>query len=823
MDPISDDASSFLFRQSIIIFGYQYLPYHQSTNIHVWYGTIPTTIPSLHLSFSVTMLFPHVRRYSRMWRMRSVGASFRRWQSSAAAKPARQQHKQSSHKVQEYEPLQTVLQLDFFDQPVTFATTRGARDPTLTHAMAALDGHLLAVVSKGRSCHGGGSEEGITVQANHAAALGWAELLRFAAVWQDRAPMLTVTAVAPVLAHTGVAYVEQALDPLLKQARPMAPGLPQLQCIALAKQALQQWEARADKQRGAASPHHPPPNDQDDNDDKQVEEEEEDPLQTAHERERFHMRALQYLLRDEHAHALVVLLKCLQQCPGDALALSLALDLSQTTGQAWAAGQAASAVSAYWYERRGGLIRPSLPGYSLVSAYIALGWAVSGRYVEAEAIADQSLAGKKLSGAVATWALGHVYDATGRISEGISFLANSDGMRNYEGSGWMFTVDRLATYGGRFALDREERGGRVQSPALRLYEHHVTRVLEGSGYAMPDYSTHVRQQAPLGWLDFSKSKTVLLEATQQKKEPSWYDRLFGTSADDDDDDEKSKVETKFEVVAEKDKTPSRHFNDEWTPTAEDVLTFLPPTPIFLAEATILLFRMTLNGTLSRKNERWDQLRNAWRTTVKQHKAAGRSLAFCPLAAVAASMVISPRETGAEDLPSTRALSHGLYRMGQLLQFGRNLNQDDKENENPRTSDIVILDNLGQNEPEFWLPVTDDQKKEWKKVVDTLMIALDGFDEKHDLMDPAQLRFTSAWEMDGRPILEHSVVYAACKAGDMPSLHLARSICSRGVSMRPNSPEEWWRYSIVLGLIGDVTGSENALETSINVGGGQGSR
>ena len=108
-------------------------------------------------------------------------------------------------------------------------------------------------------------------------------------------------------------------------------------------------------------------------------------------------------------------------------------------------------------------------------------------------------------------------------------------------------------------------------------------------------------------------------------------------------------------------------------------------------------------------------------------------------------------------------------------------------------------------------------------METLTIALDGFDEKLDLMDPAQLRFTSTWEMDGRPILEHAVVYAACKAGDITSLSLARSICSRGVSMRPNSPEEWWRYSIVLGLLGDQVGSEDALNTSINIGGGQGSR
>ena len=736
-----------------------------------------------------------------------------------------QRRRHQKQQVEEYEKLRTITQLDFFGQPVTFRSSR-ARDATITHAMAALDGHLLAVVTKGRSCTGGGGEEGVTIKGNHAAALGWAELLRYAAVWQDRAPLLTVVAVAPVLAHTGVAYVQQALDPLLAKTRPTVPGLPQIQCIALAEQALHNWQKRWDDTKKKENPPRPQPppsiaallnggNDDKGND---------DPADMEHDREAFHMRALHYLLRDEHAHALVVLLKCLQQCPGDALALSMALDLSQTTGQPWAAGKAASTVSAYWYERRGGLIRPSLPGYAVVSAMVAVGCAVAGRPVEAEVIADQSMEGKKTSGAIATWALAHIYDASGRISEGISFLANFDGMSNYEGAGWLLTTDRWATYGARFCLDREERGGRFQSSALRLYENHVSTVLETSGYAMPDYSPQPRQQAPMGWLDHTKSRKVLLEATKSKKEKSWYDQLFGTSEKENEgkkeEEEEDDEETRFEIVVEDDKTPSRLMSDEWTPTVEDVLTYVPPTPIFLTEATLVLFRLTLNGALTRKNERWDQLRNAWRNTVKQHHAAGRSLSFCPMAAVAASMVLPPRDTGAEDLPSTRALAHGLHRMGELLQFGRD---DEDVTDTSVGSGLVVREHLGKPEDDFWYPSVMDQTKDWQEVVETLTIALDGFDEKRDLMDPANLRFTSCWDMDGRPILEHAVVYAACKAGDIASLQLARSICSRGVSLRPNSPEEWWRYSIVLGLLGDTVASEDALFTSVNIGGGQGSR
>uniref|UniRef100_A0A7S0F6R0 Tetratricopeptide repeat protein 38 n=1 Tax=Craspedostauros australis TaxID=1486917 RepID=A0A7S0F6R0_9STRA len=80
-----------------------------------------------------------------------------------------------------------------------------------------------------------------------------------------------------------------------------------------------------------------------------------------------------------------------------------------------------------------------------------------------------------------------------------------------------------------------------------------------------------------------------------------------------------------------------------------------------------------------------------------------------------------------------------------------------------------------------------------------------------------------WDADVRPLLEHAVVYAACKSGDEESLAVARAICSEGVTLRPNSPEQWWRYSIVLGLLGDQVASEDALQASIAFGGGQGVR
>jgi hypothetical protein len=99
------------------------------------------------------------------------------------------------------------------------------------------------------------------------------------------------------------------------------------------------------------------------------------------------------------------------------------------------------------------------------------------------------------------------------------------------------------------------------------------------------------------------------------------------------------------------------------------------------------------------------------------------------------------------------------------------------------------------------------------------------DEGDDNVDLGSVEASSriqAWDFEARPILEHAIVYAACKSGDAECLYLARSICSQGVMLRSNSPEEWWRYSIVLGLLGDEVGSEDALNFSINFGGGQGS-
>jgi hypothetical protein len=236
---------------------------------------------------------------------------------------------------------------------------------------------------------------------------------------------------------------------------------------------------------------------------------------------------------------------------------------------------------------------------------------------------------------------------------------------------------------------------------------------------------------------------------------------------------------------------------------DDVLTWLPPTPPLLTDATLLLFRFTLNGTISSRN-----IRN----TVDRREPLHLSLGQC-------CVVISlfTGETGGDEIGNCR-LALGLSMMGESLQLGNPETEAEKS--------TVIREVIADRDPNFLLPSTESTHV-WREMVEHFAAALHGYDEEAGLIDSRRvakrrLRF-DAWDFEARPVLEHAVVYAACKSGDTDSLSLARSICSQGVTLRPNAPKEWWRYSIVLGLLGDEVGSEDALNNSINFGGGQGAR
>lgn len=260
-------------------------------------------------------------------------------------------------------PPDAQLQFDFFGEPITFLGLQA--DDRTANAMVALDGFLLAIASKGRTCTGGGTEQGLEMQSAHASAIQWAELLRHAKVWntvendqeenevnaadadkktkdtekddnendteadtsnetsndnqhqhqhqqqQQRqkgsqskkkspnrkfSPMLAVAAIAPVMAQAGPGYVS-FLDKLLKHGDSLVPGMGPLQMMPLAEAAVQRKDDRL-----------------------------------LNERERDHIHALDLMMQYNHETALLTYLRILRKCPGDILALSLAIDLASMLG-----------------------------------------------------------------------------------------------------------------------------------------------------------------------------------------------------------------------------------------------------------------------------------------------------------------------------------------------------------------------------------------------------------------------------------------------------------------------------------------------------------
>eukprot|EP00980_Cylindrotheca_fusiformis_P009122 scaffold1984_cov99-Cylindrotheca_fusiformis.AAC.7 len=546
--------------------------------------------------------------------------------------------------------------------------------------------------------------------------------------------------------------------------------------------------------------------------------------ENLNQREKSHLKALNFLLSHDYNRALAVLTRHLQSCPGDGLALSLVMDLAHTVGDKDAAFRASGSVAAYWSERRGKLLRPSIPGYSTASSLIALGAAVGGRYELAERLALETIEkGEKLAGGIATWTLAHVYDAEGRTAEGISACANTDGIRNFEKCGLLFFDTVLGGYGVRFALDREERG-RGRSAALRLYDNNYERLLDSSGFARGQPWDSPILKAPVGWQksSFGQGKTA----------KSFISDLFGERQSKK---ENFDFQREGEAVSKQWSLPSLK-NLGWKPSCEDVLTWMPPTPLLLSDATLLLLRLTLNGTISADNYRWENIRNAWRAMFECHEQYGSGKVdfdFFPLVNIVASLVSSRHEI--RTVPgATGRLCKAMHILGGLLRLAEVPANPDEEKDSidqgeevTALNSIFLRDIVADKDPDFWLPVKDlSEQEQWRSVLRLLSSAIDGVHYSDGDLDMVDMEFVDTfecWEFDARPFMEHVVVYAACKCGDAESLSLARSICSRGVTLRPNSPEEWWRYSIVLGLLGDEVASEDALAASLAFGGGQGVR
>jgi hypothetical protein len=70
--------------------------------------------------------------------------------------------------------------------------------------------------------------------------------------------------------------------------------------------------------------------------------------------------------------------------------------------------------------------------------------------------------GRSVCGGLATWAQAHVFDSRGGVAEGISALANFDGIANYEGAGLLFFDCRLSGYGAFAWIEKSEGEGKAR-------------------------------------------------------------------------------------------------------------------------------------------------------------------------------------------------------------------------------------------------------------------------------------------------------------------------------------------------------------------------
>lgn len=637
---------------------------------------------------------------------------------------------------------------DFFGEPITFFlkeennnhhpnSNKSIKKPFVCEeALISYDTFIIQYITKGKSSDDGGDEFGISAKAAHSTAIPWSDLFKnlLKSCYQDKtnngdgsnhwkceAPMLACAAISPILALGGSSYLK-LLDE--SYAKSMSPSFTIMSKAATSY--LENQNEIVDK---------------------------------LSDRERYHLHALKYLLEDNHPMALSSLRKLLELCPGDALGLSLALDIASVIGDKQNAFYAATSVASYWNERgqRSATGQTAIPGYAIGSSLIALGLAVGGRFREAEQLVDIAL--KRDTGGsagICAWAFAHIYDSEGRVSEGSS-LYTGYGKEYYETCGFMFFDAIMAGIGGRFTLDRD--GATADNVAKRLYDENFGRIFEYSGYDDRDLGP-VFKSAP-------GSRRQLLVDSAAGAASSVFNQFFG---------QKNEAARSHE-----DNTSSSTVRDQSkSRTLEDVFAWLPPTPHLLTEATFFLVRLTIGGTIAPNDERWSNLCVAWEKAIKVEKNHGSNnelFHHLPIARVTASLVLGERCLGGQCSQTEIAASV----LGSLMQVNcANINVD---------------------------------RDQWKFVAKTLSDIRSGMGEQKFF----------GWDQNFGNFLEHTICHAAIKSDDHEMFCLARSVCSESIALRGNSPETWFRYGVILQKLGDKENAENAFQASISLGSGEGGK
>ena len=515
---------------------------------------------------------------------------------------------------------------------------------------------------------------------------------------------------------------------------------------------------------------------------------------------------------------------------------------------------------------------------------------------------------------------------------------------------------RLAGLGARFVLDRDGAG--ADGNSLRVYDEFFGSVIGYSGYG-GDYSViDADSDEDDGSSDdgndtddinnsnndpnFFFRKYTRRSPTRTRERvvgaaKSFLARLFSSGKSDDKDkapldSTTTSTTTTTTTKEEEDDTYTNNNNEERrlspppppsppppssssssletsilpTRSLEDILCWLPPTPQLLVDATILLLRMTIGGTLGeqKKNinvkngrggndERWFALRSAWENTIRissttaSSSSTSPSIRLPPMARIVASLVVDDivnddAETRKRRTATITDYNNNISSVGEKLSIGANLlgkamrlarrqvssnsdtngtfDNDDSTNVDGGSNNRVVEN----EESEEWIRATTALAEAWDILHSRPYTYGDGGGENNDNKNNLPVStgmFTSdfeGWEMDMRPLLEHGMVHAilkSCEGGYQKDdekdnnddsneclnekldvkdkerrnmarircLHLARSICSEGVALRPNSPETWWRYGDVLEALGDKAAAENARAASISLGKDEGGR
>ena len=378
----------------------------------------------------------------------------------------------------------------------------------------------------------------------------------------------------------------------------------------------------------------------------------------------------------------------------------------------------------------------------------------------------------------------------------ISKLAGFDGTQFYETSGYLQFSSRMKGYGAIALLDRS--GANADRSALRLYDGGFGNVLE--------YSGNNAKGMERGGEGYCLREMRVPTNIKEDVAGALGSMITGWFRGDN---KSSNANT------QKMRSPRKQ-------NVEDVLCWLPPSPTLLTHATALLLRLTLCGAISESDERWADIRVAWTLALHTEDTSetyNNPLEFMPLAMVASSLVIHPDELHMnESSQPLHCVVRGLHKMGQLMKLGRYKTMQVSSAEQSDTSHV----------------------EDWKEVLMLLASARDvgqRWETPTGMSSPTYhpprandgaASYSSiairpiGWDFDLRQFLEYALCHAATKVGDYESLCLARAVISEGTTLRSNCPELWLRYGVILDMLGDEVGAENARAVSVSLGSGEGS-